>query len=891
MAAGGDRLVGRAPLVERVCSGLADGGGVVLHGPTGVGKSAVARHVATAVAGGRGPALWIQGTPGMADVPLGALLAQLARHTGTGADLEGQPAELARRLLATVPAATPLCVVDDLQWVDDLTVAVVGQLRQVDGLALLATIREGERLSAPALALSRGSGVLRLEVHPLPAPSVAEMISSWLGGPADPGLVARVSARAEGNPLFVTELLAGADREGVLHDDRGTWRLKGDLAPSFVLDEVVAARLDGLSGDAATAVEVLAVAEQMGVAHAERCLGEAAMSDLERGGLLRVGRQGAATIVALAHPIYGEVLRARIGQLGWRRHCRTLARTLGPAAEVDPADRLRLARWLLAADEPVDPDLAGEAGRLALATFDLALAERLAQTAWRGHPTASTGNLLAEVRHNQGDHAGAEEVLAQVMALGVDERERAQGVAIQAMGVFHGSDDLAGALAMVRAAREEMHDTEARLALHATELYLLLQAEAVDQLDDAIAALEVEASAHSTDLLRLLVGGSHRIRGRVEAALAVFGTRADGDEQLFVRSEEVDGLSGATHALALLSYGQIAACEVVGEEIHRRGAEAGDARSRAQAASILASAALGRGDAEGAQALAADAVSALGDTSAPDLACLAYSMLVAAKAMLGDVEGAAEPRAILAAMEGSPEKLYVLLRVRAQSLARALLDGDVEGAIVDLLGEARRYVDLGAPVSASDLAHEALLLGAPADEVASILAAAPFDGPLFETRILHATSDAAGDVDGLERAGDRFAEMGWRRSARHALAAAAVVARRDGAVRRARALAHRAEALAPTASDTDGGEDLGVAAWSALTSRERDIAGLVARGLTSKAVAVELHLSPRTVDNNLQRIYAKLGLESRRQLAEQAAAAGLPAAVPSSGGRGGQTKG
>lgn len=834
MAAGGDRLVGRTQLVQAVRGGLADGGGVVLHGPTGVGKSAVARHVATAEVGGRGPALWIQGTPGMADVPLGALLAQLARHTGTGADLEGRPDELARRLLATVPASTELCVVDDLQWVDDLTVAVIGQLRQVDGLALLATIREGERLSAPALALTRHGGVIRLEVHPLPPPSVAEMISSWLGGPVDPGLVARVAARAEGNPLFVTELLAGADREGVLHDDRGTWRLKGDLVPSFVLDEVVAARLDGLSGDAATAAEILAVAEQMGVAHAERCLGEEAVSDLERGGLLRVGREGAGLVVALAHPIYGEVLRARIGQMGWRRHCRTLARTLGPAADVDPADRLRLARWLLAADEPVDPDLADEAGRLALATFDLPLAERLAQTAWRGHPTASSGTLLAEVRHNQGDHAGAEEVLAQVMALGVDERERAQGVAIQAMGVFHGSDDLPAALALVRDARAEMRDLEARVALHTTELYLLLMAEALDQLDDVIAALEAEAPAHSTGLSRLLVGSSHRLRGRVETALALFGTPPVGDEQLFVRHEEVDGITGATHALALLSYGQIEACEVVAGEIHRRGAEAGDVRSRAQSASIMASAALGRGDAERAAALAADAVAALGDTAAPDLACLAYSMLVAAKATLGDAEGASEPRAILATMEGAPERLYVLLRVRAQGLARALLDGDVAGATASLLGEARRYVDLGAPVSASDLAHEALLLGAPAAEVASILAAAPFDGPLFETRLLHAASEAAGDVDGLERAATRFAELGWNRSARHALAAASAVA----------------------------------------------------RGLTSKAVAVELHLSPRTVDNNLQRIYAKLGLESRRQLAEHAAAAGLPAAaVPSGGGQ------
>lgn len=874
--ASGDLLIGRAHVVERIVAALAAGRDVVLHGPTGVGKSALARHVATAPDGDRGSVLWVQGTPGMSEVPLGAVLGALARDDAAGAD--ARPAVLARRLLATVPAATRLCVVDDLQWVDDLTVGVLDQLRLVDGVRLVATIREGERLSAPALALGRAA--TRIEVGPLDDDAVAELVAARLGGPADPGLVARVGARAEGNPLFVTELLAGAGREGVLHEDRGVWRLKGDLVPSFVLDEVVAARLDGLPPEAATAAELLAVAEQMDVAHAERCVGEAALTDLEAGGLARIGERDGRTVVTLAHPIHAEVLRARLGQMGWRRHCRALARSLDPDADLEPADRLRLARWLLAADEPVPPDLAREAGRLALATFDIALGERLAQTAWRTRPTAAAGNLLAEVRHNQGDHAGAEEVLARVLELGADQRERAQAVSIHAMGVFHGSDDLPGAVELVRAARAEVDDPEARLALHTTELYLLLMGEAVDRLDDAIAAIEAEAPAHATGMTRLLVGSAHRLRGRVERALALFGTPAAGHERLFVRAEEVDGVTGATHALALLSYGQVEACEVVAGEIRRRGAEAGDARSRAQAASIMASAALGRGDAAAAEALAADAVATLDATSAPDLACLAHAMLVAAKALRGDVAGAAEPRRVLDGMVGAPERLYVLLRVRAQGLARALLDGEPAEAIATMLAEARRYVAVGAPVSASDLAHEALLLGAPADEVAGILAAAPFDGPLAAARLLHATALADGDGARLEEAGDRFAEMGWHRSARAALDGAAALARAAGSVRRARALAHRAAALAPQPDEGDGhrGAD-GPAAWAALTARERDIAALVARGLTSKAVAAELHLSPRTIDNNLQRIYAKLGIESRRQLAEQAAAAGLPAAV------------
>jgi DNA-binding CsgD family transcriptional regulator len=41
----------------------------------------------------------------------------------------------------------------------------------------------------------------------------------------------------------------------------------------------------------------------------------------------------------------------------------------------------------------------------------------------------------------------------------------------------------------------------------------------------------------------------------------------------------------------------------------------------------------------------------------------------------------------------------------------------------------------------------------------------------------------------------------------------------------------------------------------------------VARGLSSPEIGELLHLSSRTVDNHLGRIYAKLGLSSRLQLA------------------------
>jgi DNA-binding NarL/FixJ family response regulator len=53
-----------------------------------------------------------------------------------------------------------------------------------------------------------------------------------------------------------------------------------------------------------------------------------------------------------------------------------------------------------------------------------------------------------------------------------------------------------------------------------------------------------------------------------------------------------------------------------------------------------------------------------------------------------------------------------------------------------------------------------------------------------------------------------------------------------------------------------------------LTRREREIAHLVTDGLTSREVAESLFLSVRTVDNHLSRIYDKLGIRSRTELAD-----------------------
>jgi DNA-binding CsgD family transcriptional regulator len=79
------------------------------------------------------------------------------------------------------------------------------------------------------------------------------------------------------------------------------------------------------------------------------------------------------------------------------------------------------------------------------------------------------------------------------------------------------------------------------------------------------------------------------------------------------------------------------------------------------------------------------------------------------------------------------------------------------------------------------------------------------------------------------------------------------------AQRRARALARKSPgAVLPVLGQ--------LPAEAPLTAREREIALLVARKLSSREVADRLGISVRTVDDHLQQIYGKFGIRNREQL-------------------------
>ncbi len=141
-----------------------------------------------------------------------------------------------------------------------------------------------------------------------------------------------------------------------------------------------------------------------------------------------------------------------------------------------------------------------------------------------------------------------------------------------------------------------------------------------------------------------------------------------------------------------------------------------------------------------------------------------------------------------------------------------------------------------------------------------------------------ASHDAEGAVDALERALEEHARLESPLELGRSLLALGVVHRRSKRKRPARdalerALAQCDQIPAPLWSARVSAELARIGgrapAPDGLTPTEQQIASLVAAGHTNREVADSLFISAKTVEKHLTRIYAKVGVRSRRQLARE----------------------
>jgi energy-coupling factor transporter ATP-binding protein EcfA2 len=319
------RLVGRTDALESMLEGVDSsrklGGLLLLGGESGIGKTSLAAEVARLSYQREYEVVTSEctaGDPGRAErsAPLAAfrpLLRHMVEHCLAGgaevttrvvgpwhhllASIEpaflqleaapgasnppGLPVQAAlERLLGALSDAilafarecnALLVVIDDLQWADGLSLALLARLGAQEGdenagrLVLLGTYRS-EEAGTWLLSLLELPRTLHIELGRLGTADVAKMVADMLGVIDAPRELARfVAEESEGNPFFVGEYLRAALDAGLLYrDTEGRWH-KDERSPrtSLSLPHTVRAlverRLDALSPGERRLVEVAAV--------------------------------------------------------------------------------------------------------------------------------------------------------------------------------------------------------------------------------------------------------------------------------------------------------------------------------------------------------------------------------------------------------------------------------------------------------------------------------------------------------------------------------------------------------------------------------------------------------------------------------------------------------
>jgi len=860
-------LVGRRAELEALAAVIGEAGaaGVVLAGAAGLGKTRLAREALAQMEAAGRDVEWVAATRAAASIPFGAVSHLLPPAERIGDD-RLNTLRRAAALLAERGRGRPLVLaVDDAHLLDDASAALV-HLLALRGLAVvLATVRAGAPAPDSVVALWKDGLARRLDLPALAPEATAELLGIALG-PVDGVTRQEVLRVTEGNPLYLRELVLGGLESGALRQVDGVWRWKGGLAGATRLVELVEARLGALGGTDRAAVELVAWGEPLPIGVLERLVDREAVQTAERSGLLALERSGRRLLARLAHPLYGEVLRATLPVSRTRAVAEQLAAAFGAAALRRRDDLLRVGTWQLEAGVAARPALLLEAARQAAARFDHELTERLARAAVDAGGGATAIRLLAETLEWQGRHAEAVAIMDGEPPAQGSDAERARWASVRAGNLYWGLEQTAEAEEILhQAALAEDGGEDAVAMLAWIQLFdgRMREAAAVAGrvLDrpGAPAQALVWASTAAVSALGSL--------GRLGEALAVAErglaiARAYPEELPWGETQ-----LGLARCQLLLGAGRLAEARAIADAGYQAAVAGRSAEQTGGWAGFRGLVAKAQGQVATAEASFREAVALLDEQDPYRFMRCCLAELASMAAVRGDQPAAAAWLDRAAARQGNVNRLFdpwvELDRAWVAACAGELTRADrLARHAADM---ARASGQFTFEVVAL---HDVARLGSPAgvrerlEELAGLL-----EGRLAAVLATSAAALAVADGPALDRVAAAFEDLGALLLAAEAAAAAAHTHRAAARDARANASQERAAALAAACQGART-PLLGPGALaSTLTAREREVAMLAAARTSSREIAARLELSVRTVDNHLSRVYTKLGVSSRSQLA------------------------
>ncbi|MHD0279760.1 helix-turn-helix transcriptional regulator [Rhodococcus aetherivorans] len=792
------------------------------------------------------------------------------------------------QLLATTAERSPtLVLVDDAQWLDVSTaeaLAFTARRLRAEGLVLLIATRD----------VGGFADIEQLNIGALDEDSAAELLTARFAAAPAEEVVRALTAELGGNPLALHEVSGTLTRAELT----GTDPLRAPFSAENAASRIFGPRISALDRASLHALRITAVAAGDGLEVVLAALAAepgdcAALESLENNGLVAVE----VADVHFVHPLLRTAVLTNLtpGQL--RALHRTVASVMTAPSQVERR-AWHLAEAALGPDEAAARALEQAADhalrRSGYAGAALAL-ERAAELSTDGPSKARRFCAAANAAHSAGQLDTALRLLRKSEEYTVDP-------------VLHADiADMRG--------RIELHTGRASVA----RMVWQAGAVAVSEVDPARAA-----SLRATAAIGALAAGDPAGACALAREAAHSASPADGNTQLLSKTvignaltlmgQESDGMRWMREAAAStrkpaagepdlewVLVGALSGVTWYGEEIDPRGfldpllhqlRRSGALGHLPLALHVAALADSRRGRLQSGRSAAAEAAelaAGIGDvfTLCPALGCLALL-----EAQVGD-EQSCRAHAAESLRQREVTRLGVMHHVALEGLGLLELSLNRPDRAIPYLEEVNRgpepdvrdpmvvrvssldlieaYVRVGADISATmrdQLGGFAGLTLPPALSAliwrAMALVAGDGDYDEFFSRALafHARCPSPFDAARTRLCyGERLRRAGRRRDAREHLRCSLDGFERIGA----RLWAARAATELTAAGQPAKARSGSVA--DALTAQELEVAQLAANGGTNREIATQLFLSVKTIEMHLGRVYRKVGVRSRTQLA------------------------
>lgn len=873
--------VGRSRELSQTLRAVAggDGGGAILAGVAGVGKSHLLDLVVDDLTGDGWAPLLAHGDP-TRPLPFGAFGDLLP-------PLTGEPDRWAvvlhaglEHLVDRAGVGNPVLVADDLHAFDPASAALVQQAVLDRRVRLVGTLRVGDPAPDAVTALWKDDLVERIDLVALERSESTELAEKLVGGPIDGQTLVRLWDWTEGNPLLLTEIVEHARDNGDWQQVSGLWQLAGAPAQSPRLAALLEQRVAVCPPAVADLVDAVALAGRLPITVADALVGRKTIAEAERARLVRVRQEHGRIGVALDHPLYGELRRAaappeRQADL---RH-RLIDVVEAGAGELRDEDEDDDTRGLGAADQALVAQWYLETGRVGARTAEmlLAAAERawagndperaamFARRSWELEPVDRSGHLLVSALVRIGDIDGLDGlagVAPRIVAAATTDRVRTVALLAHAVAVFQFANRPDEARRILRDGAAHVEDAGWRDILLVEEASFDLQmgnvreaeARALPRLDSPNPRAAADAAS--------VVAPARALQGRIAESVAAAERGLELANSLL--DDFVDVGQHLFHLLtAMVDDGRVTEAEAVALEAVENLTGPADRFSTAFLRVSLGRIYRMRGRPVTAARHLHEAAAAFESVERIGFTGWALAGLAGVRAEVGDLDGA---RAAVARFEGlrdHPIGIGVAESRRALAWVHVAA-GDLDAAVAGLSAAAAHGLAAGELVHAGHALHDMVRLGQATSTVDQLRElAAGSDSTFLQICADRASASAASDPAGLASVAARLEELGcdlmaaeaWNEALACGLAEvstrqAGVAGRQFGLLRR------RCEGARTPLLDLR-------AAVEGLSLREREIASLTASGLGRRQIAERFFISTRTVDSHLQRIYAKLGVSGR----------------------------